>query len=178
MLNVDESVELQVRDLAHAALHVLRRALAHRGDHVSLLQELRGGVVLDRVGKLHFQIAVFLLQRRDGDAHRGLVLVVRPRQRQFQRERRAVREQRLHLQAVVAPLALQARDQRPFEGGVRLLFEQIHDRRAIEGVVLGVAEQLDPGAVGVHDDAFLHMRDGIGGTFEKVLQLLAIFARR
>ena len=152
-------------------------ALAHRGDHISLLQELSGGVVLDRIGKLYFQIAVFLLQRRDGDAHRGLVLVVRARQRQFQRERRAVREQCLHSQAVVAPFALQAGNQGAFEGGVRFLLEQIHERRSVEGVALGVAEQFHPGTVGIHDDAFLHMRDGIGRPLEKILQLLAILTR-
>jgi hypothetical protein len=38
------------------------------------------------------------------------------------------------------------------------------------------AEQLEPGAIRVDDDAFLHVRDGIRGPFEKMLQLLAVFA--
>ncbi len=104
VLDVDEPVGLQVGELAHAALHVLRRALAHRRNEVALLQEPRGGVVLDRLGELYLQIVVLLLQRRDGDAHGGLVLVVRARQRQFERERGAVREQRLHLQSVIATI--------------------------------------------------------------------------
>ena len=78
----------------------------------------------------------------------------------------------------LAPFALQARDQRALEGGVRLVFEQIHERRAGERVVARIAEQFDPRAIGVHDDAFLHVRDGVGRAFEKVLQLLAVFARR
>ncbi len=48
----------------------------------------------------------------------------------------------------------------------------------VSASLAGVAEQLEPGAVGIHDDAFLHVRDGIGGAFEKILQLLAVFARR
>ena len=65
MLNLDEAVGLDVGELAHAALHALRRALAHGGDQIALLQKLRRGVVLDRVGELHFEIAILLVQRRD-----------------------------------------------------------------------------------------------------------------
>ena len=133
---------------------------------------------LHRVGELHLEIAVFLVQRRDGDAHRGLILVVGLGQHQFERQVGAVRQQRLHFEAVAAPLALQAGDQRALERGMRFLFEQIHERRAGEGVVLGIAEQLEPRAIRIHDDAFLHVGDGIGRAFEKVLQLLAVFARR
>jgi len=58
------------------------------------------------------------------------------------------------------------------------LLEQIHEGRARQRVVFGVAEQFEPGAVRIHDDAFLHMRDRIGRAFQKILQLFAIFARR
>ena len=61
---------------------------------------------------------------------------------------------------------------------MRLLLEQIHERRAGERIVAGIAEQLEPRAVGIDDDAFLHVRDGVGRAFEKVLQLLAVLARR
>ena len=61
---------------------------------------------------------------------------------------------------------------------MRFLFEQIHQRRAGQRIVAGVAEQLEPRAVGIDDDAFLHVRDGVRRALEKILQLLAVLARR
>ncbi len=66
VLDFDEAVRLDVGELAHAALHAVRAALAHRGDQVALLQKARRGVVLDRIGEPHFEIVVFLVRRRDG----------------------------------------------------------------------------------------------------------------
>ena len=79
---------------------------------------------------------------------------------------------------MAGPLALQARHQGTFERGMGFLFEQVHQRRAGQGVVGGIAEQLDPGPVGVDDDAFLHVGDGVGGAFQKVMQLFAVLACR
>ena len=116
--------------------------------------------------------------RRYADARGRLVLVVGLGQRQHQRQAGAIREQRLHVESVVGPLALQAGDQRALERGMRFRLEQIHQRHARQRIVAGVAEQLEPGAVGIDDDALLHVSDRVGRAVQKVLQLFAIFARR
>ena len=61
---------------------------------------------------------------------------------------------------------------------MRLLLEQIHERRAGERIVARVAEQLEPRPVGIDDDALLHVGDGVGRALEEILQLFAILARR
>jgi hypothetical protein len=111
-------------------------------------------------------------------SQRGLILVIGLAERELEGQRRAVGEQGLHPEAVIAPLALQARDQSAFERRMRLLLEQVHERRAGERVVARVAEQLEPRPVGIDDDALLHVGDRIGRAFEKPLQLLAVLARR
>jgi hypothetical protein len=114
----------------------------------------------------------------DADAHGGFVLVERFGERELERQARAVRQQRLHLEAVVRPLALQTGDQCALERRVRLRLEQIHERDARERILAGVAEQLEPRPVGIHDDALLHVGDGVGRSLEEFLQLLPILARR
>ncbi len=46
------------------------------------------------------------------------------------------------------------------------------------GAIVGVAEQLEPCLVGVHDDAFLHLQDGVVGALQHRLQLPAVVAGR
>ena len=79
---------------------------------------------------------------------------------------------------MVRPFALQAGDERTFERRMGFLLEQIHQRRAGECILAGIAEQLQPRSVGIDDDALLHVRDGVGRALEEILQLLAILARR
>ena len=128
VLDFDETVRLDVGELAHAALHAECAALAHRGYQVALLQKAGRGVVLDGIGELHFEIVILLVRRRYGNANGGFILVVGLGEQQFERQGRAVRQQRLHLEAVARPLALQAGDQRAFERRMRFLLEQIHER--------------------------------------------------
>ena len=78
---------------------------------------------------------------------------------------------------MIGPLALATGDQRALERGVRAIVEQIHQRLADHGVGVVVAEQLEPGLVGVDDDAFLHLQDGVVGALQDRLQLAAIIAR-
>ncbi len=178
-LDLGEAVGLHVGELAHAAFHGVGAALLDGGEQVTLLQEAGRGIVLHRMRELQLEVVIgALVVRRDADARRRLVLVVRARQGQRQRHARAVREQRLHLERVIGPLALQAGDQRALERGMSLGLEQIHQRRAGERIVARVAEELEPGAIGVDDDAFLNVCDRIGRAFEEALQLLAILARR
>src|SRR4029077_1031648 len=73
MLNVREPVGLDVRELPDAALDADGAALADRGDEVTLLQEARGGIVLDRLVQSRFKIVVLLAIGGDADAGRGLV---------------------------------------------------------------------------------------------------------
>ncbi len=178
LLNFDEAVRLDEREPAHAALHGVRATFAYRGDHIALLQKARRGVVLDGIGELYLEIAVLLLRRGYRYAHGRLVLVVGLGEEQLERQTRTVREQRLYFEVMARPLALQAGNQRTLEGRMRLLLEQVHERRAGERFVARIAEQLEPGAIGIHDDAFLHVGDGVGRAFEKILQLLAILAGR
>ena len=156
----------------------VRAARVHCGDQIALLQKARRGVVLDRIGELHLEVVILLVARRNADARGRLVLVVGARQRQHQRQARAVGEKRLNLQSMIRPFALQAGDERALERRMGFLLEQIHQRRAGERIVARIAEQLQPRAVGVDDDALLHVRDGVGGALEEVLQLLAVLARR
>jgi len=69
-----------VRDLAHAALHVLRRTLAHGREHVTLLQKLRGGVVFDGIGELHFRTAAGVFTGMY-DTEEGLRLIMEDTER-------------------------------------------------------------------------------------------------
>ncbi len=57
-------------------------------------------------------------------------------------------------------------------------FEQIHDRLADEAVRRDDAEQLEPGRIGVDDDAFLHLDDRVVRAFENGFELPARIARR
>ena len=152
--------------------------LADRLDQVALLEKARRGIVLDGFGELYLEIVVLLVARRYADARGRLALVVGPRERENQRQCGAIRKQGSHIETVARPFSLQAGHQRAFERGMRLLFEQIHQGHALQGVIAGVAEQLKPGTVGVDDDAFLHMGDCVRRTLEKILQLLPVFARR
>ena len=157
----------------------LRTAVLDGGEQIALLQKARRGVVLHRVRELQLEIVIgALVVRRDADARRRLVLVVGPREGQRERYARSVGEQRLHLERVIRPFALQARHQRPLQRGMRLRLEQIHQGRAGERILARVAEQLEPRSVGIDDDAFLHVSDRVGGALEESLQLLAILARR
>ena len=69
-----------------------------------------------------------------------------------------------------------AGDQRALERGVRAIVEQVHQRLPDHRARIGVAEQLQPGLVGVDHDAFLHLQDGVVGTLQHRLQLAAIVA--
>jgi len=55
--------------------------------------------------------------------------------------------------------------------------EQVHDRRAYESRRLGDTEQLEPGGVRVHQDAFLDLGDRIIGALEHHLELAAVILR-
>ena len=89
----------------------------------------------------------------------------------------AVAQQRIRAQRMIRPLALQARDQRALDRGVRLGIERVHQRRADERVGVRQAVQLEPRGIGVDHDAFLHVRDGVGRAGHERLQLIAILAR-
>ncbi len=123
MLNVGEPIGLDVRELPHAALDADGAAFADLRDQVTLLQEARGGIVLDRLVQARLKIHVLLFVGGDADAGRGFVLVVGLRQRQLEAQSGAVGEQRLHLQGVVRPLTLQTRDQGALERRMGFLFE-------------------------------------------------------
>ena len=179
VLDLGEAVGLHVGELAHAALHGVGAALLDGGEQIALLQEAGRCVVLDRMRELQLKVVIgALVVRRNADARRRLVLIIRLGESERQRHARAVGEQRLDLQRVIGPLALQAGDQRALERRMSLGLEQVHQRSAGERIVARVAEQLEPRAIGIDDDAFLHVRDRVGGAFEEPLQLLAIFARR
>jgi hypothetical protein len=60
---------------------------------------------------------------------------------------------------------------------VRAIVEQIHQRLADDAAAILVAEQFEPGLVGVDDDAFLHLQDRVVGTLQHRLELAAIVAR-
>ena len=153
ILDVDEAVGFDVGELAYAALHAVGAARMHRGNQIALLQKVSRGVVLDRVRELHLEVVILVCARRYADARGRLALVIGFGQGEHERQARSVRKQGLNLEAVVRPFALQAGDERTFEGRMRFLLEQIHQRRAGQRIVAGIAEQLQPGAVGIHDDA-------------------------
>ncbi len=175
-LDLRETVGLDVGELAHAALHRVRAAFPDRGDQIPLLQEACGRIVLHRVRKLNFEITILAVVRGNADARGGLVLIIRPGERENQRQVGAVRQQRLNLEAVVRPLALQAGHERALQRGVRIGLEQIHERRAGERIVAGVTEELEPRPIGIDDDALLYVGDRVGRSLEEILQLFAILA--
>ena len=156
-----------------------RRADAHADgvEQRPSQQQAGGGIAFHRVGEVGGELALVALPRRHHDAHAGLVLEFTRREHEVELQLRAVAEQRGDLQRVIGPLALAAGDQRALERGVRAVFEQIHQRLADDRAGVGVAEQFEPGLVGVDDDAFLHLQDGVVGTLQHGLQLAAIVAR-
>ena len=117
------------------------------------------------------------LLRRHHDAHAGFVLEFARRQHQIELQLRAVAEQGGHLERVIGPLALAAGDERALERGVRAVIEQVHQRLADDRAAVVVAEQLEPGLVGVDDDAFLHLQDRVVRALQHRLQLAAVVAR-
>ena len=57
------------------------------------------------------------------------------------------------------------------------LLEQVHHRLADEPGGLDETEQLEPGGVGIHQDALLHLRDRIVGALQHHFELAAIVLR-
>ncbi len=99
-------------------------------------------------------------------------------QRQLQRDRRAIGQHCPAFEQVIAPATLQTGGQRAFERRLGFGVEQVPDRLTQQGAGIAMPEQLEPGTVDLHDDAFLHLRDRIVGAMQCGLQLLAVFLRR
>ena len=59
---------------------------------------------------------------------------------------------------------------------MRAVLEQVHERLVDDRARVRVTEQLEPGLVGVDDDAFLHLQDGVVGALQDRLQLAAVVA--
>ena len=149
-------------ELAHAGLDRLRERLLQLLEEEAPLQRAGRGVVLERIGELLVERAAVALLRGDAQAHRRLAVELGASTARSRAARRAVAEQRIRAQRVIRPLALQARDQRALDRGVRLGVEGIHQRRADDRVGIREAVQLEPRRIRVDDDAFLHVRDRIG----------------
>ena len=59
---------------------------------------------------------------------------------------------------------------------MRTVIEQIHERLIDHGARVRVAEQLQPGLVGIDHDSLLHLQDGVVGALQYGLQLAAVVA--
>ena len=79
---------------------------------------------------------------------------------------------------MAGPLALHAGDKRALDRGVVVGVEGVHQRRADDLLGIRIAEEREPGGIRVDDDAFLHLGNGVGRSFDDVLQLLLRLARR
>ncbi len=178
LLELGELVGPHQRHETHAAGG--RRADAHADgiEQRPAQQQAGGGVAFHRVAQVRSELAIVALARGHHDAHAGFVVEFSRRQHQVELQLRAVAEQRGHFQRVIGPLSLAAGDQRALERGMRAVFEQVHERLADDRAGIRVAEQLEPGLVGIDHDAFLHLQDGVVGTLQHRLQLAPIVARR
>ena len=77
---------------------------------------------------------------------------------------------------VIVPAALQAGREGTLERRVRRFIEQVHDRLSDQVAV--EAEQLQPRRIGVDDDSFLHLDDGVIRTLKNYFELTPGVVRR
>ena len=85
--------------------------------------------------------------------------------------------QRIDRQGIAFPLATAASAERLFDVLLAAFGKEIH-QRTDGGVGIGVGEQVGPGLIGFDHDAFLHDRNGIGGTRQQRLHFAAILFGR
>ena len=145
------------------------RRVLDRLEHFAPMQESRRGVRAHRIVQMLGHLAVVFLGRRQHQPHTGLAIVLPESEHQLDRQRRAVRENRVYLQSVIVPAPLQAGGEGAAQRGVRGFVEQIHDRLTDERFI--GAEQLEPRRIGIHDDAFLNLDDGIVRALQDYFQL-------
>ena len=98
------------------------------------------------------------------------------RERHLDRQHAAIGEQRVGTQRVVVPAAVQTGGKRTAQRRVRGFLEQVHDR--LPGDPFLDAEQLEPRRVGLDDDAFLHLEDGVVRALQDRVELTARVVRR
>jgi len=114
--------------------------------------------------------------RRHHQPYAGLCVVLPERERHFDRQHAAIGEQRVCTQWMVAPAALQTSGERAAQRRMRRFVEQVHDR--LPGETLLDAEQLAPRRVGLDDDPFLHLEDGVIRALQDRVELAACVVRR
>ena len=168
-----QSVEPDLEQGAHATLERFTDPQLQRFEETAAMGEAgeRVGIDLDA----HTGVAARIADRGQLDAHAVLAVQLVGVERRFDRQRAAVTAERLHTQTGAGPFAPGARDQRAFQRGLAVGVEEIHDRRAGEVGLLGVAQQLQAGGIDAGDDAFLHVDERARGTREDVLHALPVF---
>src|SRR6185436_1829298 len=123
-----ELVRLNRHELADARLDRLRQLLLELLHEEAPLQRAGRSIALQRISELLVDRAGIALLGRDAQAHRRLAVEVGWRQLDLERHSRAVSEHRARAQRMIRPLALQTRDQRALDRGVRFGIERIHQR--------------------------------------------------
>ncbi len=86
----------------------------------------------------------------------------------------AVAQNRIDLERVIVPTALQASGERAAQRRLSGLVEQVHDRLTEQPIL--PAEELNPRRVGVNHNAFLDLHDGVIRALEDRLELAARIA--
>ncbi len=170
------AANLSMPDQCQAA-HAARRGCwrgARPSASSSSVRRSRPAAVSGRGGGGYQQV-LFARPRGHDQAHARLALVLPQREGHLDRQHRAVGEQRVGAQRVVAPAPLLAGGQRPAQRRMGGFLEQVHDRLAGDAVLDAV--QLVPGGVGVGDDALLHLHDGVVGAVQHGVELAARVVR-
>ncbi len=175
-LDRGELVELDQREVTHATSGGAGESLGQRLEQLAPVQESRGGIRADGFRDVRCHLALVPLASGHDQAHTGLSFVLTQGEHDLHRQHRAVGEQSAHLEGVIAPPALQAGGQRALQGGLVGLIEQVHHRLADQAVE--APEQLGPGGIGVDDDAFLNLHDGVVRSLQHGLELASGIARR
>ena len=136
-----------------------------------------GRIAQHRIGEFSGQRALVAFGCRYNELYARLVVEIAAGQHQFERHAGSVGEHRSGLEEVIAPAALCAGCQRALQRRLRLAVEQVHDWLTHQRAGIGIAEQFEPGAVDLHDDAFLHLRDRVVGAMQDGLELSSIILR-
>ncbi|MCX7058758.1 MAG: hypothetical protein NTZ79_16715 [Proteobacteria bacterium] len=145
---------------------------------VGAVQQARARILAHRLGQALLHVGRVAATARDAEVDDGFVAELALREHHFQRQQRAVCEACRDAQRVIGPLARGAGRQATFQRGVRVAIEEVHDRLAEYGIGVRKAEQFQPGGVGIHHDAFLHLRDGVRRAFHERGQSTLVLAGR
>jgi hypothetical protein len=167
-------VRCDVGDGTQAGFQRLRCTSGGCLDERSATQQAGRRVLSHRFVELVGQRLDVALLRGNTQAHGRLALIFEPLEGEFEWQRRTVCHHGSRAQRVACPFALGGCDQGTLECGMATGLEQVHQRLAEQVAGITAPEELDPRWIHVDDDAFLHVRNGIGRACHEGAHLVAI----